>query len=154
MAFGNRLEAQSVTRADTVSESYETPSSMSPRPMSISRHIVERARYQRRAPALQHRPTPTTIAGALGLMGRSHEWSAVGDALRLAKRFGLLASRSPDPIDLPIGERTMGVALHCACGVKFYFTVRQSIVKGASLIVKGASLKGSRSAIDCVEGLL
>jgi hypothetical protein len=56
VAFGNRLEAQSVTRADTVSESYETPSSMSPRPMSISRHIVERARYQRRAPALQHRP--------------------------------------------------------------------------------------------------
>ena len=35
---------------------------------------------------------------------------AVGDALRLAERFSLLASRSPDPIDLPIGKRTMGVA--------------------------------------------
>jgi hypothetical protein len=123
------------------------------------RHIVERARYQRRTPALQHRPpgpydTDYGLRALWGLWVDRMNEGAVGDALRLAERFSLLASRSPDPIDLPIGERTMGVALHCACGVKFYFTVRQSIVKGASLIVKGASLKGSRSAIDCVEGLL
>ena len=37
---------------------------------------------------------------------------AVGDAMRLAERFSLLASRSADPIALPVGERTMGFALH------------------------------------------
>src|SRR5260370_8910886 len=37
---------------------------------------------------------------------------AVGDALRLAERLSLLASSSADPIALPIGERTMGFALH------------------------------------------
>jgi predicted ATPase len=37
---------------------------------------------------------------------------AVGDAMRLAERFSLLASSSADPIALPIGERTMGFALH------------------------------------------
>jgi predicted ATPase len=37
---------------------------------------------------------------------------AVRDAMRLAERFSLLASSSADPIALPIGERTMGFALH------------------------------------------
>ena len=37
---------------------------------------------------------------------------AVSDAMRLAQRFSLLASSSADPIALPIGERTMGFALH------------------------------------------
>ena len=148
-----------MTRADTVSESYETPSSMSPRPMSISRHIVERARYQRRAPALQHRPpgpydTDYGLRALWGLWVDRMNEGAVGDALRLAERFSLLASRSPDPIDLPIGERTMGMALHYACGVKFYFTVAIDCKRTPPSLVKGASLKGSRSAIDCVEDSL
>jgi hypothetical protein len=37
---------------------------------------------------------------------------AVRDAMRLAERFNLLASRSADPIALAVGERTMGFALH------------------------------------------
>jgi predicted ATPase/DNA-binding winged helix-turn-helix (wHTH) protein len=37
---------------------------------------------------------------------------AVGDAMRLAERLSLLASRSADPVALQIGERTMGFALH------------------------------------------
>ena len=37
---------------------------------------------------------------------------AVSDAMRLAQRFSLLASSSADPIALPVGERTMGFALH------------------------------------------
>jgi predicted ATPase/DNA-binding winged helix-turn-helix (wHTH) protein len=37
---------------------------------------------------------------------------AVRDAMRLAERFSLLASRSSDPIALAVGERTMGFALH------------------------------------------
>jgi predicted ATPase/DNA-binding winged helix-turn-helix (wHTH) protein len=37
---------------------------------------------------------------------------AVRDATRLAQRFSILASSSADPIAVPVGERTMGFALH------------------------------------------
>jgi predicted ATPase/DNA-binding winged helix-turn-helix (wHTH) protein len=52
------------------------------------------------------------LRGLWGLWVDRMNDGAVRDAKRLAERFHLLASSSADPIAVPIGERTIGFALH------------------------------------------